>query len=766
MITVLLYVIFSLLLLAGLVALASVIILANPACRQKLVSRRILGVFQSLKPNISRTEKEALESGTVSFEGEIFTGHFDLKKLLALPKVKLSGEEQAFLDGPVQELCERVVDWDVSQNADLSLEVWSFLKTHGFFGMIIPKRYGGKEFSAWANSCVVVKTGSCCAPLAVTIAVPNSLGPAELLLKYGTEEQKDHFLPKLASGDEIPCFALTGIWAGSDAASIPDSGVVCYGVWEGEQTLGLRLNWDKRYITLAPVATLIGLAFKMSDPEHLLGNTEDIGITCALVPAHLPGITIGRRHNPMHVAFQNGPTQGKDVFIPLSHIIGGPKMAGHGWRMLMECLCAGRAITLPSGGAGGASLAALYSGAYARIREQFGLPLSHLEGILEPLSLLASNAYTNTSALRFTIAAIDAGAEPPVASAIIKYHTTQRLRESVNAAMDIHGGKGICVGPRNYLNGLYHVVPIDITVEGANILTRNVIIFGQGALRCHPYLLKEIQAADDNNLDAFDHAIFGHAKYTVSNLVNAWALGIAGKLSKGSAQDLTNLVRAISRLSSAFCFATDMAALSLGGSLKRKERISARLGDALSLIYLACANVKRFHDDGKPSEDLPLVQFACRELLYDAELALDECCRNLPNKWAGRLLRLIIFPLGRIYSPPGDILASEAASLLTSPSPTRTRLRENLFFAELQNCHLALLENGLMQIASCEKLHHSLHEANKKGFLKGSNLLEIASDALSKGLITHDAFVKLEKAEEVRLQVINVDDFASTEFRS
>jgi acyl-CoA dehydrogenase len=750
----------SLVLLLALCGLVCVILL-TPPLRRVLISRHIFRVFQKLKPTISKTEREALESGTVSFEGEIFTGRFDVEKLLGLPQVKLSAEEQAFLDGPVQELCGLVDDWEVSQRNDLPANAWSFLKEKGFFGMIIPRRYGGKEFSAWAQSCVVVKTGSRCAPLAVTIAVPNSLGPAELILKYGTESQKELYLPRLARGDEIPCFALTGIWAGSDAASIPDTGVVCYGTWEGKKTLGIKLNWEKRYITLAPIATLIGLAFKMLDPDHLLGDVEDLGITCALVPTNLTGITIGRRHNPMHVAFMNGPTQGKDVFVPLEQIIGGREMAGHGWRMLMECLSAGRAITLPSGGAGGGCLAALYSGAYARIREQFGLPLSHLEGILEPLAQLASNAYTNTSALRFTIGAIDAGQQPPVASAIIKYHTTERLRKSVSAAMDIHGGKGICIGPRNYLNGLYQVVPIDITVEGANILTRNVIIFGQGALRCHPYMHAEIQAAENHNLVAFDHAIFAHVRYAMANSVRSWTSGVAGRFGSSRDQDLSHLIRAISRLSSAFCLTTDVAALTLGGSLKRKERISARLGDVLSLTYLACANVKRYHDDGKPNEDFPLLNFACRELVFEAELALDECCRNLPNRLAAWLLRRAIFPLGRLYSPPSDDLARQSASLLTSPGPTRDRLRRHLYHADLPNCSLALLENALTQIHACESLYQLLHESKKSGAATGMNILALANDALAKGLIKQDDLLKLRAAEQVRLQVIVVDDFAA-----
>jgi len=729
------------------------------------ISKRILKIFQKLKPRISKTEREALESGTVSFEGDIFSGRFDIDKLLSLPCVQLNKEEKAFLEGPVEEVCRMTNDWEVSRSGDLPAQVWSYLKSAGFFGLIIPKKYGGKEFSSWAHSCVVMKTGSRCGPLAVTIAVPNSLGPAELILKYGTEQQKESHLPRLASGEEIPCFALTGIWAGSDAASIPDTGVVCKGTWEGQETIGLKLTWEKRYITLAPVATLIGLAFKMHDPDHLLGDVEDIGITLALVPANLPGVTIGRRHNPMHVPFQNGPTQGKDVFIPLTHIIGGKDMAGKGWRMLMECLSAGRAITLPSGGAGGANLAALYSGAYSRIREQFGLPLSLLEGILEPLALLASNAYTNSSALRFTLAAVDAGAQPPVASAIIKYHTTERLRQSVSAAMDIHGGKGICLGPRNYLASLYHVVPIDITVEGANILTRNVIIFGQGAIRCHPYLLAEIRAAESNDIKAFDKAIWAHLRHVMRNWRRSWAAGIGGKIRKRHAHDTENIVRAITRLTAAFCFATDVSVVTLGGDLKRKERTSARLGDALSLIYLACANLKRYHDDKKPVEDLPILQSACRDLLYEAELALDDCCRNFPKRWVGRLLRMAIFPLGRIYAPPSDLLSSKSAVLVTKPGPTRDRLRENLFFAEDDpSCSLALSENALALIESCNPIYKAVREAHNARLIQGENAVALAKDALTKSLISQSDFDLLGRAQEARLRIINVDDFAPEDF--
>ena len=463
--------------------------------RRERITRPALAMYRTLLPSMSDTEKEALEAGNAWWDGELFSGMPDWDKLMSYPAPKLSDEEQAFLDGPCETLCGMLDDWEIShERGDLPPEVWDYIREHRFFAMIIPKQYGGLEFSAYANAMVIAKLASRNAVASSTIGVPNSLGPAELLLHYGTEDQKNRWLPGLASGAEVPCFALTSTQAGSDAASLIDSGVVCKGEWDGEEIVGIRLNWDKRYITLAPIATVVGLAFKLYDPDHLIGDQDEYGITAALIPTDLPGVSVGRRHNPLNVPFQNGPTKGKDVFVPLDAIIGGPEMAGKGWKMLVELLSVGRAITLPSTAAGGGQSAAYASGAYTQIRRQFNIPVARFEGVGEALTRIAGHTYIMNAAVSVTSGAIDQGEKPAVPSAILKYHCTELSRKVANDAMDVHGGKAIMMGPRNYIGRGYMATPIAITVEGANILTRSLILFGQGAVRCHPYVLKEMQA--------------------------------------------------------------------------------------------------------------------------------------------------------------------------------------------------------------------------------------------------------------------------------
>ena len=560
----------------------------------------------------------------------LFRGNPNWSRLHNYPQPRLSAQEKAFLEGPVEEVCGMVDDWQTTHEiADLSPEVWQFLKDNKFFAMIIKKKYGGLEFSAFAQSRVLQKLTGVSSVLASTVGVPNSLGPGELLQEYGTKEQQDYYLPRLATGEEIPCFALTGPEAGSDAGAIPDTGVICRQVFEDKEVLGIKLNWDKRYITLAPVATVLGLAFKLEDPDGLLGETKELGITCALIPTNMDGITIGRRHFPLNVPFQNGPTQGKDVFVPLDYIIGGSEMAGHGWRMLVECLSVGRAITLPSNSAGGIKTAALATGAYSRIRRQFKLPIGKMEGVEEPLARIGGNAYLMDAVTTMSTGAIDLGEKPSVISAISKYHLTEKMRSSIIDAMDIHGGKGICMGPNNYLARGYQGAPIAITVEGANILTRSLIIYGQGAIRCHPYVLAELEAANESNpekaLDDFDHALFGHIGFSISNISRSLWCSLTGAhlLPAPFNDESKRYYQLLTRFSSNLAMLSDVAMLALGADLKRRERISARLGDVLSHLYLASACLKRFNDEGRQADDLPLLKWAVEDSLYNIQVAID-----------------------------------------------------------------------------------------------------------------------------------------------
>ncbi|ENM5788376.1 acyl-CoA dehydrogenase FadE [Vibrio mimicus] len=748
--------------------LAAVAVLCVPSIRQSLISGKALAVFKKVLPAMSQTEKEALEAGTVWWEAELFKGKPDWKKLHTIPAPKLSAEEQAFLDGPVNEVCAMVNDYQVTHElADLPPEIWTFLKEKKFFAMIIKKQYGGLEFSAYAQSLVLQKLTGVSSVLSSTVGVPNSLGPGELLQHYGTEEQKNYYLPRLAEGKEIPCFALTSPEAGSDAGSIPDFGVVCKGQWEGKEVLGMRLTWNKRYITLAPVATVLGLAFKLRDPEGLLGEKEDLGITCALIPTHLKGVEIGNRHFPLNVPFQNGPTRAKDLFVPLDFIIGGPKMAGQGWRMLVECLSVGRGITLPSNSTGGIKSAALATGAYARIRRQFKQPIGQMEGIEEPLARLAGNAYVMDAASNLTVAGIDLGEKPSVISAIVKYHCTHRGQRSIIDAMDIVGGKGICLGPANFLARGYQGAPIAITVEGANILTRSMIIFGQGAIRCHPYVLKEMEAAYSPNSDAvekFDMALAGHVGFVLSNLVRSLWLGLTdGYGSQAPTRDATKrYYQQINRYSANLALLADVSMAVLGGSLKRKERLSARLGDILSQLYLSSATLKRFENDGRPVEDLPLVHWGLQDSLRQTEIAIDEFLANFPNRFIGRALRLIIMPFGRVRKAPSDKLDSKLAEILQTPSATRSRIGRNQYLTPSDHNPAGKVEQALTVILQAEPLFDKVCKAlNQRRPFTG--LDEVAKLGLEAKVLTIQEAALLSEAEAHRLYTINVDDFTPQE---
>ncbi|MGR9088796.1 MAG: acyl-CoA dehydrogenase, partial [Gammaproteobacteria bacterium] len=587
--------------------------------RQRLISRPMFKLMKAALPAMSQTEREALEAGTTWWDAELFSGNPNWKVLEDLPAARLSDEEQAFIDGPVETLCSMLNDWDITRNRmDLPAEVWDYIKKQKFCGMIIPKQYGGLEFSETAHSEVVMKISSRSSTAAVTVMVPNSLGPAKLLLAYGTEQQKNHYLPRLATGEEIPAFALTGPLAGSDAGAMPDTGVVCHGEFDGKSTLGIRLNWDKRYITLGPVATVLGLAFKLYDPDYLIGNRDSLGITVALIPTDTKGVSIGRRHFPLDSAFQNGPNWGKDVFIPMDWIIGGVDQVGNGWRMLMQCLATGRAISLPALSVGGAKFTSRNTGAYARIRKQFNVPIGEFEGIEEPLAHMAGQTYILDAARLVTCAALDQGEKPSVISAILKYELTERMRKVINDGMDIQGGSGICMGPRNYLGRLYQVIPVSITVEGANILTRTMMIFGQGAIRCHPYIQKEMAALGmtdaDRGLHEFEAVLFEHIGFFLHNLMAAFWLGLTNaRYAKTPGNFATRrYYRQIDRFSAGFAVLADIALLTLGGALKRKERLSGRFADALSNLYMCSCVLKHFQNQGKHAEDKTLLHAANR----------------------------------------------------------------------------------------------------------------------------------------------------------
>ncbi|MCG3722721.1 acyl-CoA dehydrogenase FadE [Vibrio cincinnatiensis] len=745
--------------------LAAIVVFIVPSVRQNLISSKALTMFKKVLPAMSQTEKEALDAGTVWWEAELFKGKPNWQQLKTIKAPTLSAEEQAFLDGPVNEVCAMVNDYQVTHElADLPPEVWQYLKDNKFFAMIIKKKYGGLEFSAYAQSLVLQKLTGVSGVLSSTVGVPNSLGPGELLQHYGTEEQKNYYLPRLAEGKEIPCFALTSPEAGSDAGSIPDFGIVCKGEWEGKEVLGMRLTWNKRYITLAPVATVLGLAFKLQDPDGLLGDTPDIGITCALIPTDLAGVEIGNRHFPLNVPFQNGPTQANDLFVPLDFIIGGAKMAGQGWRMLVECLSVGRGITLPSNSTGGIKTAALATGAYARIRRQFKQPIGQMEGIEEPLARLAGNAYVMDAASNLTVAAIDLGEKPSVISAIVKYHCTHRGQRAIIDAMDIVGGKGICLGPANFLARGYQGSPIAITVEGANILTRSMIIFGQGAIRCHPYVLDEMAAAHSEQsgaLEQFDQALAGHISFTLSNLVRSIWLGLTdGYGSSSPTHDATKrYYQKLNRYSANLALLADISMAVLGGSLKRKERLSARLGDILSQLYLSSATLKRFDNDGCPEEDLPLVHWGLQDSLKQTEVAIDEFLANFPNPVLGKLLRVLLMPFGRVRKAPNDKLDSQVAQIIQTPSATRTRLGRHQYLAATEHNPVGKIEQALDVILQAEPIFTKLCQTLGQRY-PFTHLDERAKLGLEKKILTEQEAQLLTEAEAHRLYTINVDDFA------
>jgi acyl-CoA dehydrogenase len=681
----------------------------------------------------------------------------------------LSDEERAFIEGPVEQLCAMIDDWDIThKRLDLPPEVWAFLKQHRFFGMIIPRHYGGLEFSAYGHSAVVTKIASRSITAGVTVMVPNSLGPAELLLHYGTDEQKDYYLPRLADGREIPCFALTGPFAGSDAGAIPDHGVVCMGDHEGKQVLGLRLNWEKRYITLGPVATVLGLAFKAFDPDGLLGDEEELGVTCALIPSDTPGITIGKRHFPLNVAFQNGPNSGKDVFIPLEYVIGGQQNIGNGWRMLVESLSVGRGISLPAVGVAAGKASVRTTGAYAHVRKQFNTSIGKFEGVEEALARIGGMTYMMEAGRLLTLSALDSGEKPSVITAILKYYNTEHMRQVVNDSMDIHGGRGICIGPTNYIARAYQSIPVGITVEGANILTRSMIIFGQGAIRCHPFLMAEMQAAMmEDQLDAedaFDKALRGHAEYFLTNFCRAFVYGISGSHLAPAPYPgrIGDYYQRLGQMSAAFAVCADLVLMVLGGSFKRKEMLSGRFADALGYMFYASAALKKFDADGQPRNDLPLVEWSTKYCLYQVQMALDEILRNFPIKWLGVLVRHTIFPLGLNLRQPNDSLSHRVAALVIRPGEARDRLTAGIYSTDDPNDITGCLEDALHKVIKAEPIERRLrHDQLEQHGLE--DYQQWVGRLKQSGQVSAEEADILLQARAATTRVIMVDDFTTDE---
>jgi acyl-CoA dehydrogenase len=730
--------------------------------RRAIVTRPIFSLYKKIMPQVSQTEKEALDAGSIWWDADLFSGRPDWDKLLAYPHAKLTAEEQAFIDGPVEELCGMLDEWDiVGVRKDLPPEVWKFIRDKGFLGIIIPKSYGGLGFSAFAHTEIVTKISTRSGTAAVTVMVPNSLGPAELLIHYGTDAQKNHYLPRLAKGLEIPCFALTNPEAGSDAGAIPDFGVVCKGVHEGKEVLGIRMTWEKRYITLAPVATILGVAFKLFDPDRLLGGDEELGITLALIPTSHKGVQVGRRHDPLGAAFMNGPTWGKDVFIPMEWIIGGKEKVGAGWRMLVECLAAGRSISLPSLSMAAGKLASRAGGAYARVRSQFKTPIGKFEGVEEPLARIGGSTYMMDATRRMTMVALDSGEKPSVISAICKYHMTERMRQIVNDAMDIHGGKGIMLGPNNYLGHAYATVPIAITVEGANILTRSMIIFGQGVIRCHPFVLKEIDAANANDAVAFDAAFWGHISFTISCAARSLWLGFTGGIGYPvpGAPETRRYMQQMARFSSAFALLADASMFVIGGDLKRREKISARLGDILSMLYMASATVKRFHDEGRQKDDLPLLTWSMWDSFFRIQVAMEGVVANFPNKWVAGWLRMLVFPKGVTLNAPHDKWGSKVASILITPGAARDRLTAGIYLPKREDDVIGRLEYAMEAVIKADPIEKRMRDAQKEGKLPQRTLAERRLAALNQGLVTQAEYDHLVYTDRLRRDVIKVDDF-------
>ncbi len=737
------------------------------AWRREFLIKPITQTLRKQMPTISETEREAISAGDTWWEKELFCGSPDWIKLLSIPKPTLSSEEQQFLDHQVDHLCGLLNDWEiVNRDNNLPPAVWDYLKQEKFFGMAIPKEYGGLGFSALGHSTVVTKIATRSISAAVTTMVPNSLGPAELLLHYGTDEQRKHYLPRLAMGAEIPCFALTAPDAGSDAGAIPDSGTVCRGLYEGQEVLGIRLSWDKRYITLAPIATVLGVAFHLYDPDHLLGDKEELGITLCLIPTSHPGVEIGHRHYPMYLSFLNGPTRGKDVFIPLDWIIGGTKMAGQGWRMLMECLSIGRSISLPALSTASAKLSYRITGAYSKVRRQFNTSIAAFEGVEEALAQIAGCTYLIESARIMTAGAVDQKINPAIVSAIAKYQMTEMARKVVSDAMDIHAGHMIQAGPRNLLLNIYIGLPISITVEGANILTRNLIIFGQGAIRCHPYILKEVEliSAAQPDIAALDQTLMAHIGFFISNLAKNFVYSFTGGVFISTPiknKRVRKYVKQLTRMSSALALLADTSLIVLGGSLKRRERLSARLGDILSQLYLGSATLKYYYDNNQAETDVDYVCWALQSCLYNIQIACDNFLENFPSKIDSLLLKFIIFPFGPAYYPPKDKLDHKIVTAMLSPSEFRDRLTKYCYVSKKPDDLSYRLDAALVQVDKIDPVWKKLHKAVQSGAIPHQyNFNQRLEAAVHDKILTADEAQLMKDYEALRSEIIKVNEFS------
>ena len=749
------------------IAVLLALVFGVPAIRRALVTSSAMAAVRSILPRMGDTERIALEAGTVWWDGDLFSGDPQWRKLLDFKPQPLTAKERAFLEGPVEELCGMVDDWQIAQDRDLSPKIWDYMKRERFFGMIIPEEFGGMGFSAIAHSAVVVKLSSRSITTGVTVMVPNSLGPGELLVHYGTDDQKKHYLPRLARGEEIPCFALTEPGAGSDAASGKSRGVVCKGTWKGKEIVGVRLTFNKRYITLAPVATVVGLAFRLYDPDHLLGDVEDAGITCALLPRDTPGMVIGSRHDPMGVPFQNGPISGKDVFVPVDYVIGGRDGVGKGWRMLMESLAAGRSVSLPSLSVGASQLAARVSGAYGTVREQFNMQIGRFEGIEEPLARIGAYAYFMNAARVLTCGAVDAGEKPGVLSAIVKAYLTDGMRDRLNDAYDIQAGAAICRGRRNILGRGFIGVPIAITVEGANILTRSLIVFGQGAIRCHPFVQEEMNAVGARDLVRFDRAFFSHIGFVFKNMARTFLLAVTGgALAPAPVGDFTaGYFKALTRYSAAFALITDIALATLGGGLKRREKISGRMADALAWMYLGSAALKRFHDEGRPARDRAVLDWSLQLALWKVQEALRGVIENLPNRVAAAFLCPLVFPLGAGRRPPSDELGAQVAADLLDDKELRLHLTSDIFVPKTGEPGLGKLEEALDAVVATQDIRAKIRDAARIRRFGDLPRDKLADEAHAQGVITKDEYDRLAAAEALRDDAIQVDYFDPETYR-
>lgn len=732
------------------------------ALRSKVLTGPIFKAFKAVLPPMTSTEREALEAGDVWWDGEMFRGRPQWNKLLEEHQApEYTAEEQSFMDNEVNQLCEMLDDWAISfEDKDLAPEVWQFMREKKFFSMLIAKEWGGLGFSAYAQSAVVTKISTRSLAAAVTVMVPNSLGPGELLMHYGTDEQKQHWLPGLADGTHIPCFALTGPEAGSDAGAIPDTGIVCEQEFEGKKTLGLKMNFSKRYITLAPVATCVGLAFKLYDPEGLLGdkNKVEYGITCALLPAEHPGVEIGQRHYP--AGFMNGTIYGKDVFIPIDWIIGGPAKAGGGWRMLVECLSAGRGISLPALSAAASKVAYRMTGAYSRLRRQFKTPIGMFEGIQEANGRIAGYTYKLEAMRALTASAVDV-CSPSVVTAIAKYHMTEMMRTVTIDAVDVHGGRAVQQGPRNYLATAHNGVPIAITVEGANILTRNLMIFGQGAIRCHPYVFPEMEAAREDNLAEFDKLFWGHIGFSTNRAIRAFTYALTGSMFAGSpvSGPMAKYYKQLTRMSSALAFTSDVTMGVLGGELKRMENLSARLGDVLSELYMASAVLKYYYDNGETAEDLPHAQWCVEGSLYNIQKAFEEFFENFPNRFVGRFLKLVVMPLGRSYKRPSDQLNNQIAAMMMEPTALRDRLTNEAYFGTDKDDVTGRMEVAFNELIKVEPVYNRFLKAVAKGQAEGLVIEDQLKSAVEKKILTQEEADQIATFDELRIDSLATDEF-------